>query len=64
MFFPGADGTATTPGHVGMVINPVRSLMIDAYATGTPIEYDTYGPSASRPGLADPVGFTSPAGTS
>jgi hypothetical protein len=35
--------------------------MIDAYASGFPVEYDTYGPGASRQGLGDPVGFTDPA---
>jgi cell wall-associated NlpC family hydrolase len=61
VFFAGADGTPSSPGHVGMVVDPARNLMIDAYATGTNIGYDTYGPSASRPGLTDPVGFTDPA---
>ena len=62
VFFPGAGGTASSPGHVGMVIDPSRDLMIDAYAAGFPVEVDTYGPGAAKPGLADPVGFTQPWG--
>jgi cell wall-associated NlpC family hydrolase len=61
VFFPGADGTAASPGHVGIVVDPTRNLMIDAYASGFPVEYDTYGPGASKQGLSDPVGFTDPA---
>ena len=60
VFFAGADGTATSPGHVGIVVDPARHLMIDAYATGLPVEYDTYGLPGSAGGLADPVGFTDP----
>ena len=61
VFFAGADGTTTSPGHVGIVVDPARHLMIDAYATGLPVEYDTYGLPGSAGGLADPVGFTDPA---
>ena len=50
VFFPGADGTPSSPGHVGMVIDPSRNLMIDAYGTGFPVEVDTYGPGASNGG--------------
>ena len=60
VFFDGADGTTTLPGHVGIVVDPARHLMIDAYATGFPVEYDTYGLPGSAGGLADPVGFTDP----
>ncbi len=60
VFFAGADGTTTSPGHVGIVVDPARHLMIDAYATGLPVEYDTYGLPGSAGGLADPVGFTDP----
>ncbi len=62
VFFAGADGTASAPGHVGIVVDPARHLMIDAYASGFPVEYDTYGLASSRPGLADPAGFTQPWG--
>ncbi len=60
VFFAGADGTPASPGHVGIVVDPARHLMIDAYATGLPVEYDTYGLPGSGAGLADPVGFTDP----
>jgi peptidoglycan DL-endopeptidase CwlO len=51
VFFAGADGTQTDPGHVGLVIG--NGKMIEAYATGFPIRVATY---ANR----DPVGFTRP----
>jgi peptidoglycan DL-endopeptidase CwlO len=51
VFFAGADGTATAPGHVGLVIG--NGLMIEAYATGFPIRIAPYGDR-------DPVGFTRP----
>jgi peptidoglycan DL-endopeptidase CwlO len=51
VFFVGADGTQTSPGHVGMVIG--RGLMVEAYATGFPIRIAPY---TGR----DPVGFTRP----
>jgi len=51
VFFAGADGTMTSPGHVGIVTGPGR--MIEAYATGWPIRYASY----DRPDL---VGFTDP----
>ncbi len=51
VFFVGADGTATAPGHVGLVIG--NGLMIEAYATGFPIRIAPYGDR-------DPVGFTRP----
>jgi peptidoglycan DL-endopeptidase CwlO len=51
VFFAGADGTPTAPGHVGLVIG--SGLMIEAYATGFPIRIAPYGDR-------DPVGFTRP----
>lgn len=60
VFFAGADGTPTAPGHVGIVINPAAHTMIDAYATGYGVEYDTYGLPASKGGLSPVVGFTRP----
>ena len=51
VFFVGADGTPTSPGHVGMVIG--NGQMIEAYATGFPIRVASY---IAR----DPVGFTRP----
>ncbi len=51
VFFVGADGTPTAPGHVGIVIGD--GLMIEAYATGFPIRIAPYKDR-------DPVGFTRP----
>ena len=51
VFFAGADGTPTSPGHVGLVIG--NGKMIEAYATGFPIRIASY---TDR----DPVGFTRP----
>ena len=51
VFFAGADGTVTSPGHVGLVIGDGK--MIEAFATGTPIRIASY---TDR----DPVGFTRP----
>jgi peptidoglycan DL-endopeptidase CwlO len=62
VFFAGADGTPSAPGHVGIVVDTSRHLMIDAYAPGFPVEYDTYGLASSKPGLSDPAGFTQPWG--
>jgi len=61
VFFAGADGTWSAPGHVGIVVDPATHTMIDAYETGTNVEYDTYGLPGSQGGLTDPVGFTDPA---
>jgi peptidoglycan DL-endopeptidase CwlO len=58
VFFAGADGTATQPGHVGIVLNPAAHTMIDAYATGYDVEEDTYGLPTSKGGLSPVVGFT------
>jgi len=51
VFFAGADGTLTSPGHVGLVIGGGK--MIEAYATGFPIRVATY---TNR----NPIGFTRP----
>ena len=58
-FFAGADGTAASPGHVGIVTGP--HTMIEAYATGYPVRYSQFGTASSPPGDGDPVGFTDPA---
>ena len=51
VFFAGADGTTTSPGHVGLVIG--HGKMIEAFATGFPIRVAPYtGRNA--------VGFTRP----
>jgi cell wall-associated NlpC family hydrolase len=63
VFFAGADGTAASPGHVGLVVDPARHLMIEAYAAGYPVRYSQYGTPGSAPGDQDPVGFTDPAGS-
>jgi cell wall-associated NlpC family hydrolase len=51
VFFAGADGTPTSPGHVGLIIGGGK--MIEAYATGFPIRVAPY---AGR----NPIGFTRP----
>ncbi|HEY6275610.1 MAG TPA: C40 family peptidase [Streptosporangiaceae bacterium] len=51
VFFAGADGTTTSPGHVGMVIG--NGLMIEAFATGFPIRIAPYGGRGA-------VGFSRP----
>jgi len=58
VFFAGADGTVTSPGHVGLVIGPHK--MVEAYATGFPIRISSFGDAAAAPGDTDPVGFTRP----
>jgi peptidoglycan DL-endopeptidase CwlO len=58
VFFAGADGTPTAPGHVGLVIG--HDEMIEAYATGFPIRVSAFGTSAAAPGDGDPIGFTRP----
>ena len=60
VFFAGSDGTHAAPGHVGIVVDPATHTMIDAYATGYGVEYDTYGLPASKGGLSPVSGFTRP----
>ena len=60
MFFADSDGTTVAPGHVGIVVNPATHTMIDAYAAGYGVEYDSYGLPASKAGLSPVVGFTRP----
>jgi len=52
VFFAGADGTPTSPGHVGLVIGGGK--MIEAYATGFPIRVASYAGRGA-------IGFTRPA---
>jgi len=52
VFFAGADGTLTAPGHVGIVLRP--GVMIDAPSTGQDVQIQPYGPD----GL---TGYTDPA---
>jgi cell wall-associated NlpC family hydrolase len=56
VFFTGNPIDAP-PGHVGIVVDPARHLMIDAYASGAPVREETYGLPSSAPGLAAPWGF-------
>jgi peptidoglycan DL-endopeptidase CwlO len=58
VFFAGADGTPTAPGHVGLVIG--HDVMIEAYATGFPLRVSPFGTPAAAPGDGNPVGFTRP----
>lgn len=60
VYFAGSDGTPASPGHVGIVVNPAKREMINAYETGTAIAYATYGLPTSLPGLTTVVGFTRP----
>jgi cell wall-associated NlpC family hydrolase len=64
VFFAGAGGTTASPGHVGLVVDPARHLMIDAYGARTAVREETWGLPGSAPGLAWPVGFTDPAAAS
>ena len=58
VFFAGSDGTATAPGHVGLVIS--KNTMIEAYATGTPVRVSAFGTAQSPPGDGTVVGFAQP----
>lgn len=60
VFFPGVDGTRSAPGHVGLVLGP--HLMIQAYASGTPVQISSYGLSSSLQGVqtGDIVGYARP----
>ena len=53
VFFAGSDGSMTDPGHVAIVTNPPRHVIIEAYGTGYRIRYSTWNRS-------DLVGFTDP----
>lgn len=59
VFFDGADGTPSAPGHVGLVVGP--HTMIEAYATGYPVRISAFGTATSPPGDGQPVGYTDPA---
>ena len=48
------------PGHVGIVVNARKHLMIDAYGGVYGVEYDYYGPSARKQGLGAVWGYASP----
>jgi len=53
VFFAGADGTMTDPGHVGIVIAG-HDMMIDAPQTGQTVTAQSFA------GSTDLIGFTSP----
>lgn len=48
------------PGHVGIIVSVRKKIMIDAYARGFPVEYDTFGLASSKPGLSTAWGYASP----
>jgi cell wall-associated NlpC family hydrolase len=52
VFYPGADGTWASPGHVALVVG--GGQMIEAYATGYPVRQVPIRPGA--------VGYTQPWG--
>jgi cell wall-associated NlpC family hydrolase len=56
VFFTGSP-IDSPPGHVGIVVDPARHLMIDAYASGVPVREETYGLPSSAPGLSAPWGY-------
>jgi cell wall-associated NlpC family hydrolase len=65
VFFAGSDGTSSSPGHVGIVTDPARHRMVDAYATGWGVVTQTYGLPSSPGGDTPVIGFTDPSqGTS
>jgi cell wall-associated NlpC family hydrolase len=51
VFFVGADGTRTSPGHVGMVLG--KGMMIEAEQTGVPVHIVSYKDRS-------PIGFSRP----
>jgi cell wall-associated NlpC family hydrolase len=60
VFFPGADGTWSSPGHVGLVVGP--SQMIQAYETGTQIATASFGVPGALGGIGPGtvIGYTRP----
>jgi peptidoglycan DL-endopeptidase CwlO len=58
VFFAGSDGSATAPGHVGLVIG--KHTMIEAYATGFAIRISSFGTQQAAPGDAQVIGFAQP----
>ena len=58
VFFPGADGTWSAPGHVALVIS--KTQMIQAYAAGTPVEVSPL----NGDGAGGIVGYARPGGAS
>lgn len=60
VFFAGSDGTISAPGHMGIVKNPSRHTMYEAYATGFTIRVSHYGTPGSAPGDKVVAGYTNP----
>lgn len=58
VFFAGADGTPSAPGHVGIYLSP--NEMIDAYGSGTVVRVESFGLASSAAGLQSVVGYTDP----
>jgi cell wall-associated NlpC family hydrolase len=59
VFFHGLlTGKEKPPGHVGIIVSP--HVMIDAYAKGYPVEYDSFGTPGSKPGLQVVWGYAAP----
>jgi cell wall-associated NlpC family hydrolase len=58
VYAPGSDGTASSPGHVGLVISGGR--VIQAYATGSPVNVVSL--SAFAAGAGGIVGYARPGG--
>jgi cell wall-associated NlpC family hydrolase len=62
IIFPGANPPYD---HVGIVVSAGQQLMVDAFATGTVVREEHYGPQATPgSGLNDPNGFVDPTGAS
>jgi len=59
VFFTGSS-IDPPPGHVGMIVDPVRHLMLDAYGAGTYVREETYGESSSAQGLSIVTGYAEP----
>ena len=61
VFFAGADGTVTSPGHVGIVVTgPAHDDRGLRHRT-TRSEYRSTARPPRRPATTDPAGFTDPA---
>ena len=58
VFFPGADGTASAPGHVGIYIG--NGEMIDAPFTGADVRVDPVGTPTAVRRVIGVVGATTP----
>jgi cell wall-associated NlpC family hydrolase len=57
VFFTG-DPIDPPPGHVAIYVSPGQ--IIDAYATGTNVQQQSFGQTSSWPGLGTVYGYTDP----